>query len=169
MNRRLLWVSLSALAAVAIAVVAFVLARTLAPSEAARVRAVVLAVRDFPPGSYRTVDGRTSRLILVRTLEDKVFAFSVPQEGGRVGMPDLRWHRPIYACSDFRLSGSLESLRDTAEFGCHDRGTPAWWASRWRWRIDGTRVVEGSGIENLPRVRVQRVALGFEVYRWDFW
>ena len=63
--------------------------QSLAPSETARAKAIAMTIPHFQLATYRTYDGHKSRLIVVRTASDEIWAFSVPLRLGKVGMPDL--------------------------------------------------------------------------------
>jgi hypothetical protein len=168
MNRRTLITIVSVLLVVGVAAIAILLTQSLRPSERAKANAIRLEASLPQLMTYQSVDGRASRLFIVRTSQDHLFAFSVPLKDGKVGMPDLHWWRPFYYCTDFRPGRSDGILPVAAEFQCHDSDMPEWWASRWKWGLDGKALTRDSGIDDMPQVKIERIGERMRVYTWDF-
>jgi hypothetical protein len=169
-ERRTLALVLIGAATFGVVTVLVILAQSLRPSERARAEAIKLEVNDLALGSYRVFSGRNSRLFVVRTAADQVFALVVPVRAGKVVMPDLHWWQPLYDCANFGLGGTDGILAANAVFMCHDPGTPEWWAPRWRWHVDGTSASEvpNAYIEDMHGVKVQRSGGSIYVWKWDY-
>jgi hypothetical protein len=129
----------------------------------------MLEVPDLAPGTYRSIDGRYSRLYVVRSAQDDVLAFTVPLQHGKVEMPAAQWGRSAYDCSDFGPDTTGERLLAGGVFRCRDRGVPEWGAARWRWHYDGSPApaIDDSYIAALPRVKSVRAGALIRIYRWD--
>jgi hypothetical protein len=143
---------------------------TLKPSLRLRFRGeMALEVRDLTLGAYRTYDGQNSRLYVVRSRSDEVWAFTVPLRAGKVGMPNRLWSHPAFNCSDFGPDAEDGSLTADSAFQCHDADVPVWGKQHWRWGLDGKSATPAPDIfiENMLRVSTERSAGVIRVYRWD--
>jgi len=170
MGRRTLALVVIGLALVGSVGLFFVFTNSLWPSERARSYPGSLTVDDLGLGSYRTYDGRGSRLFVVRTVADAVYALVVPIHGDKVVMPDIHWWQPLYDCTDFSPGARDASLPADAIFTCRDPGTPEWWVSRWRWHLDGTSATGAPDvyIEEMHRIRIERAGGTIYVLKWDY-
>ena len=165
-NRRALTIAVVSVGALGLAALSAPFLLSLRPSERALADAVVLEVPELKPGTYQTVDGRFSRLYLLRTSMDETSVFAVPMRAGRVGMPDLHWWKPLYYCTDFRPDSVGTRLTDNAIVHCQDAQAPPWWAQRWRWTTSGSNIAS-PGIDALPAVRFEQMGATLHIYRWD--
>jgi hypothetical protein len=167
MNRRALIMTVGGLFAFGVGAILIFLSQSLWPSERAKADAVKLEVALPRLATYQSVEGRFARLFVVRTSDDHLLAFRVPLKDGKVGMPDLHWWQPFYYCADFRLGGSDGALAAATDFQCHDSDMPEWWASRWRWALNGKAISPDSGIDDMPQVKIERVGERVRIYTWD--
>jgi hypothetical protein len=166
MSRWAFAVMLAVLGSVGLAIILV----ALKPSLRLLIRGEVrLEVRDLTLGAYRTYDGQNSRLYVVRTRSDEVWAFTVPVRAGKVAMPNRLWAHPAFNCSDFGPDTKDGSLTVDSVFQCHNADLPAWGKMHWRWRLDGEHATQATDlfIENMPRVTIERSAGVIRVYRWD--
>jgi hypothetical protein len=169
MSRRAVGVTLAVLGSVGLVIALAKLTPSLLLFGRGRLDAVTLEVRDLALGAYRAYDGRNSRLYVVRTPSDEVWAFIVPVRAGKVALPDGHWGRPAFNCSDFRPDAKDGAITPNSLFRCRDVDVPAWGVSHWRWRLDGKSAAEASDthIEDMPRVKVERSGGVIRVNRWD--
>lgn len=145
------------------------LTRSLPESQQRSADALTFELRDLAAGSYRSFDGRNSRLYIVRTLSDEVRAFTVPLRAAKVAMPDAHWGRSAYDCTDFRPGATDSPLIPTSVFRCRDADVPAWGIYQWRWGVDGKSAAQlpHSYIDDMPRVSIERTADVVRVHGWD--
>lgn len=168
-RRALSWV-LAGVAVIGLLFATLPFINSLQPSERSRALAIVLDVKDLARGSWRTVEGRRSRLYVVRTAGDVFHIFAVPTKGREVAMPDIEWWcSPIYLCRDFSPDPTPLGLSEATTIRCHDADVPAWWAPRWVWRLDGQHVAtpDGGHLGDLPFVKFDRTGEIIAVYRWQ--
>jgi hypothetical protein len=152
MNRRTLAVALAVLATTGVIAFGIPFILSLKPAERARAVTFSVEVGGPPLGTVRTFRCRADFLIAVRSTTGRMFAFRLPVRDGRVAMPDIHWWKaPIYLCRDFGLDSARVDERAT--FRCADSDVPDWWASRWRWRIDGKNTA--SAVDDMPAEQFQ--------------
>ena len=160
---------LLALVAAGVAAVSLLFVSSLRPSERARARAIVLQEPIPDLGTFRVYDERNSRLFIVRTAADEVWAYTVPLRNGKVRLPDMHWWSPYYDCADFRPDSDGAVLLAGANFHCHGPNVPASWEHHWHWHLNGENVEKGSGFEKLPSVKIDRLQHMISVYKWAYW
>ena len=97
-RRRALGWALATVATIGIGLAALPFVDLLRPSERAKALARQLEVKNMARGSWRTVEGRQSRLLIVRTIADAFYVYALPTKGGRVAMPDIHWWRGSFFC-----------------------------------------------------------------------
>ena len=139
MNRRILVLAIWTISAVGIAFAATPLIASWFPGPNARAKLVELDDGGMPLNTFRTIDCPTFRFYILR-VSDSPRVFYVPTHKGTVWMPDLTWLRGLAPCRDFGPDHDGAALLPGAIFRCHDPDTPGWWASKWRWTLDGKAI-----------------------------
>lgn len=87
--------------------------------------------------------------ILIYRRYDGIFkVWDIPTKGQYVGLPDLHWWRPVFACLEFgptKISGKVD---ESLPIKCHDTETnDNQWYMKWEWDING--VTLSGGIDSL--------------------
>lgn len=167
--RRAVTVPLAILGAAGAAILVFLQLPSLLMTGGADSDAPTLEIRDLALGTYQSFDGRHSRLYVVRTPADEVWALTVPLQAGRVELPHIHWSaHPAFSCANFGPETSEGALTPTSVFRCRDADVPAWWVPRWRWALNGRSASQiPDYIDDMPRVKVERSGAVVHVYRWD--
>lgn len=172
MNRRFLTYIIASIAAVGLVIAAIPFIQSWRPSETAAANRVVLELDEFAPATYQVIAGRNARLYILHFPLGTYRAFKVPVEDGRVRMPDIHWWRRgrLYNCVDFGPDDPSQPLTNHSLFRCHDSATPEWWATRWKWRLDGSNVAYDNGyIDPLDSVTVLHSGSKLQLYGWDIY
>jgi hypothetical protein len=127
--------------------------RTLAPSAGTDAALPRVATSSIPPASFRFVpdiyEQRTEpdQVLLVRTIDGRLFAWLVPVREGGHRLPDYHWWKPGIPCHDFRPDFEAQVIR------CFDAELPHWAQSRYRWRLDGKSLTDqAADMEAVPGV-----------------
>jgi len=169
MHRRAISVALAILGGAALAILLLRSAPLLLQSNHRDSDALTFELHDLAVGAYRSFEGRTSRLYVVRMPSDQVWAFTVPLRAAKVAMPGTHWGLSAFDCADFRPGVNDAPLTPESVFRCHDADVPVWGTYQWRWKLDGKNAAQlpNTYIDNLPRVAVERSGAAIRVYGWD--
>jgi hypothetical protein len=151
------------------AIVLLQLTDSLLPSDHRGSDALTIELRDLAVGAYRSFDGRTSRLYVVRTLSDGIRAFTVPLRAAKVAMPDSHWGRSVFDCTDFSPGLKNAPLRPDSLFRCRDADVPAWGIYQWRWDLDGRSAAQlpQTHVGDMARVTVVTSGPVIRIRGWD--
>lgn len=154
-KRWLLWVTTS-LGVVGSVMLAMVLLGSMQPTPRAEAALPRVDIADLQPGQLMTAalyphdwfDGYRWSVLLYRQADGSVKAWELPTKAGKVGMPDLRWWRPMYLCEDFGLAPDHLSDDQSVVIQCNDTNEAvSWWKPHWRWDVDGKNL--GTMVDDL--------------------
>ena len=102
------------------------------------------------PKPFALWNGYTNSVLVYRRIDASVVAWEVPAKDGAVGLPDLRWWRPIYACENFGPVYRDGLVDESKPLECHDLKMPSeWWAEQWRWNTEGKNLL--GMVDDMPR------------------
>ena len=91
-------------------------------------------------------------VLVYRKYDGLIKLWDVPIKNGKVGLPDIRWFKPIYDCNDFGPTLVSGKVDESKPIKCHDtKQLSEWWANEWRWDIEGKSL--GSMVSNLHKTK----------------
>jgi hypothetical protein len=164
-QRRTLLVAVVALAATGIAITAATVAKSLLPSESSKARSIFQ--RDLPaPGTSFHIDSKSTRLIVIRTADGVVHAFTVPLRAGRVPWPDGPGWSSNGSCETFGVVPDPMHLTSSSVIRC--TGNQDRYHRDVDWDLSGRVLTLGSfGKTQLPEGRVEVVGQQLQMTIWD--
>ncbi len=155
-RRKFLVIATLSMCFLGIFLVSIVFIGSLVPSEKAIAALPRFDISELEAGKLSLLSGPTlgeysrgyeMRLLSYKSSSGKIKVWEVPVKDGRIGMPDLRWYLPEYACANFKIVRDA----DKAIIACQDQETSEWWAKQWMWTLDGNNI-EGM-VDNLQPAR----------------
>ena len=145
MSRTLLARSAIAFAVLGVALVILVLMGSLRPSARADAAAPRIDVSDLQPWQTELRDhpangklfgGFRWSVLLLKHADGRISAWDVPTIDGKVGMPDVHWWLPFYACNRFGIAFAPPD--GDPYLTCTDANLPSeYWRGEWRWSENG--------------------------------
>jgi hypothetical protein len=145
MNRPVLARSTIAFAVLGVAFVTVALVGSLRPNAKAAASLPRIDVSGLKPGQAELRDhplngdlfgGFRWSVLLLRHADGKVSAWDVPTIDGKVGMPDVHWWLPFYACDRFGVA--IAAVDGKRYFTCADPKVPSeYWRKEWQWSETG--------------------------------
>lgn len=151
----LLWVT-AGLTVVGSVILGMVFLVSMQPTPRAEAALPRVDITGLQPGQLMTAelyphdwfDGYRWSVLLYRQANGNVKAWELPMKAGKVGMPDLRWWRPMYLCEDFGLAPDSSGDGQAAVIQCNDTNEAvSWWKAHWRWDAEGKNL--GTMVDHL--------------------
>lgn len=161
MNRRLLIQCTFAVSAFGAALLAAPFVGSLRPGIGADASLPAIDVSKMQAGESQLLDhplkgdlngGYRWSILLIKHQDGSLNAWDVPSREGKIGMPDIHWWRPFYACESFGVTRPVQGGR--AVLTCSDATLPSeYWRAEWQWTPDGK--AQGQSVDDLqPTVGV---------------
>lgn len=116
-------------------------------------------IAGIAPGEYRlesyipthtSADEWRLQAFVYKKINGEINAWRLFSKNGAVGMPDLRWVRPMFECKKFGPTEINGNIDETKPITCHDDDVSDYWRKEWRWTIDGKNM--GNMVEDMDSI-----------------
>lgn len=142
--------------AIAVVITVLPFLQSMKPSAEAINRLPRIKLTGIGPGDYRLLsyiprltdhDDWEITAFVYKKNNGELRVWRLLAKNGAVGMPDLRWLRPLVECKNFGPTVVNGVVDESKPITCHDDGVSAYWRQEWRWSIDGKNM--GKTVEDM--------------------